>query len=706
MKRYDPRHIRNIALLGSAGSGKTTLAEAMMFEAGVITRMGKIEDKNTQSDFHEIEHEKQHSIFNSILHTEWKNYKINIIDTPGAQDFIGEVVSALRIANTGVLTLSASEGVSVMTEVIWNYTEEFKKPMIIAVNKIDSDKSDFNKTIEEAKNSFGRAVCVVQYPLNEGTKFDAFVDVLNMVMYKFETKGQKPVKLAIPDSEIAKAQQLHNDLLEAIAENDEVLMNMYFEKGNLTEDELRLGLRKAMLNHQLFPVFCLSAKENMGVGRLMSYIDNVAPSPVDVDPIVDEESHLIKCDPNDRASLFVFKTYSEPHVGELSYFKVYSGMVKPGMDLINVNTGNVERIGHLYAIDGKKRVEVEMIVAGDIGATVKLKNTHTNNTLHEKNHVVKFKPIEYPKSKLRSAIEPINAKDEEKLAAALHHITEEDPTLVIEYSKELKQTILYSQGEIHLNVVKWRLDNQFHIPTQFIETKVPFRETIQKQVKVHYRHKKQSGGAGQFADVHLVIEPYYEGMPQVENVSVRGTETHELPWGGVLVFQNCIVGGVIDARFLPAILKGVLEKMNEGPLVGCHARDVRVSVVDGSMHPVDSNEAAFKTAALMAFKDGFMTAEPKILEPIYDVKITIPNDYTGEVISDLPTRRAMIMGIDTSGNYQVINAKMPLVELDKYYNALRSICQGRANFVSEFAEYSPVPYDIQNKLISSHTHNE
>lgn len=699
MKIFDPRHIRNIALLGSVSSGKTTLAESMMYESGIISRMGRIEDNNTQSDFNEIENEKQISIYNSILHSEWKNYKINIIDTPGAQDFIGEVVSALRVADTGILVLSSSEKAPVMSEIIWDYAANFTKPMIIVVNKVDSEKSDFNQTVTDTKNTFGRGVCLVQYPLNQGRNFNAFIDVLNMVMYQFDSIGQKPNKYPIPDSELEKAKELHGELLEAIAENDEVLMNMYFERGSLTEDELRLGLRKAMLNRQLFPVFCLSAKENMGVARLMSYIDNVTPSPVDVDAVMDEHSQVIKCDPNSNTSLFIFKTYSEPHVGEMSYFKVYSGVVKQGMDLVNTTNGNFERIGHLYGVDGKKRTEKEIIVAGDIGATVKLKSAQTNDTLSEKSKQVKFKAIEYPKPKLRTAIEPLNNKDEEKLGSALHQIADEDPTLLVEYSKELKQTLIHSQGEMHLNVVKWRLDNQFKISTKFITPKIPYRETIQKQVKTHYRHKKQSGGAGQFADVHLIIEPYYEDMPQLQNISVRGSETQYLAWGGKLVFQNCIVGGVIDTRFMPAIMKGVLEKMNEGPLTGCYARDVRVSVVDGSMHPVDSNEAAFKTAALMAFKEGFMSADPKILEPIYNVKILVPNEYTGEVISDLPARRSVIIGVDSIGNNQVINTKMPLSELDKYYTVLRSICQGRANFSSEFAEYAPVPYELQTKLI-------
>ncbi len=697
MKNYSSDKIRNIALLGHSGTGKTSLAEAMMYEAGILNRLGSVEEGNTLSDYNDIEIQRGSSVFSSVMHTEWKDFKINIVDTPGSQDFIGEMVSALRVVETGVLLFSASEGIGVGSELIWQYTERFKTPMIMAVNKIDADKSDFDKVVEEAKDRFGRAVAVVQYPVNQGTKFNAFIDVLNMVMYEFEG-NKKPTKQAIPASELEKANKLHNELIEQIAENDESLMNLYFEKGSLTEDEMCNGLRKSMLKHQLFPLFCISAKKNMGVARLMSYIDNVTPSPLDMPNQVSKEGNEIICDSSKNPVAFVFKVHNEHHVGDLTFFKVYSGTIKSASELINPESGAIEQLNNLFYIDGKKRNDATAIVAGDIGATVKLKNTHPNDTLCDKAHKVNLSKIEFPAYKIRTAILPDNTKDDVKLSQALNKIHEEDPTIIVEHSQELKQVIIYAQGEIQLSIIKLRLENQFGVKIHYKEPKLPYRETIQKQVTTHYRHKKQSGGAGQFADVHMTVEPWHEGMPQLTGVSIRGTDTHDLPWGGKLVFQNCIVGGVIDTRFMPAILKGVMEKMHEGPLVGSYVRDVRVSIVDGGMHPVDSNEAAFRTAGMRAFKEAFVQADPRILEPIYELLIIIPNDFIGDVMSDLPARRGLIVGIETDGIYQKITARMPLAEMDKYSTALRSITQGRANYIAEFVEYNQVPHEVQNKL--------
>lgn len=710
MKSYDVQHIKNIALLGHTGSGKTTFAEALLFESGVITRRGTVEERNTVSDYSDIEHERGSSVFATMLNLEWRDYKINIIDTPGYDDFIGEVITALRVADTGILILNAVNGVEVGTEIIWRYTEQFKTPMLFAVNKLDVEQSKFEKTVEQAKERFGRAVTVVQYPLNEGVGFNAIVDVLKMTMYKFPATGGKPEKLPIPDSEKEKAARLHNELIEAIAENDETLMDKYFEQGELSEDEMRDGLKKAMIRHQLFPLFCVSARNNMGGGRIMGFIDNVAPSSNELaTPIVDVEGNPIACDPNGPPIAFVFKAISEPNVGDMSFFKVYSGTIKQGDVLVNAQTGASENLGHLYKVDGKKREEVPILIAGDIGAVVKLKNTHVNNTLHDKHSSVVVHSIDFPKPKIRMAVEPVKKGEEEKVGVALHQLHEEDPTLVVEHSQELKQTILYAQGEMHLNVAKWRLQNRFKVDIQYIEPRIPYRETIQRSAKGMYRHKKQSGGAGQFAEVHMLIEPYHEGMPAPAGITVRGTEEHPLAWGGKLVFLNCIVGGVIEARFMPAIVKGIMEKMTVGPLTGCYARDIRVAVFDGKMHPVDSNEAAFKTAGMMAFKDCFMQADPKLLEPIYDVSVIVPDDYMGEVMSDLPSRRATIMGMDAEGHYQKIQARMPLAELDKYSTALRAMTQGRASYTAEFAEYQPVPPQVQHKLVAeyqAHLHHE
>lgn len=702
MNTFDSEHIRNIALLGHSGSGKTTLAETMMFEAGVINRRGTVEERNTVSDYHEIEHERGTSIFGTLLHTEWKHYKINILDTPGYDDFVGEVISALRVVDTGILLLSSPDGVEVGTEIIWKYTEQFKTPMILVVNKVDHEKSNFERTVEQARSRFGRAVVPVQYPLNEGPTFDTIVDVLKMTAYKFPRDGGKPEKLPIPDAEKDRADHLHNELIEAIAENDETLMSLYFEKGSLDEDEMRLGLKKAMIRHQLFPLFCLSAKRNMGSGRLMGFIDNVVPSPRDMPPQTATNGTEILCDPNGPAVMFIYKTLSEPHVGDMSYFRVYSGTVKSGMDLVNSQTGVTERMGHLFLVDGKKRTEVHQILAGDIGATVKLKNTHANNTLHDKGFDVSLHPIVFPGSKVRTAIRPVNARDDEKLGTGLHQLHEEDPTLIVEHSQELRQTLLYGQGELHLAVCRWRLQHRFGVETEFAEPRIPYRETIQKAVKGHYRHKKQTGGAGQFGEVHILLEPYYDGMPAPTGITVRGVEEVPLPWGGKLVFQNCIVGGVIDTRFLPAIMKGVMEKMHNGPLTGSYVRDVRVSVFDGSMHSVDSNDAAFKTAGMMAFKNSFVEADPRILEPIYEVDILVPDDYVGDVMSDLPSRRGVIIGIESDSHYQRIKARIPLSELDKYSTGLRAMTQGRASYTGHFLEYAPVPPDLQHRLMASH----
>lgn len=702
MADHDINHIKNITLLGHSGSGKTTLAETMLFESGMINRRGNVEDKNTTSDYTELEHERTNSVFTSVLHCNWRDTKINILDAPGYDDFVGEIVSSLKVADTGVMVLNAQFGVEVGTELIWDYTEQFKTPIIFAVNQVDHDKADFDKTVEQAKSRFGRKVTVVQYPLNQGHSFDSIIDVLKMTMYKFPADGGKPEKLPIPDSEKAKAEELHNELVESVAENDEALMELFFEKGTLDEDEMRKGLKSAMIQHELFPLFCVSGKKNMGSGRLMGFIQNVAPSAHEGTPQKLVDGTTLPCDPKGDTSMFIFKTISESHLGEMSFFKVYSGEISPGTDLVNEQTGSSERINQLYIMQGKNRENVDKITAGDIGATVKLKGTHTNNTLHPKGKPIHIQPIVFPKPRMRAAVVPLKKGEEEKLALALNQIKEEDPTLIIEQSQELRQTIVHGQGELHLSVVKWKMEHVYKVGIEFIKPRIPYRETIQKAVKTDYRHKKQTGGAGQFAEVYMLVEPFTEGMPNPKDLTVRNTEEHPLPWGGKLVFLNCIVGGSIDARFMPSILKGVMEKMHDGPLTGSYVRDIRVSIYDGKMHQVDSNDAAFKTAGMMAFKAAFQIADPKILEPVYEVEVLVPDDDMGDVMSDLQTRRAIIQGIDSDGHYQKIIAKAPLSELYKYSSALRSISQGRAKHTRKFAEYAPVPFDIQQQLISAH----
>jgi elongation factor G len=703
MADFDTSHVKNIVLLGHAGTGKTTLAECMLFEAGLINRRGSIAEKNTTADYHPLEHDRGNTIFSKLLYSKWQGYKINIIDTPGFDDFSGEVISALRVADTGVMLLNAAEGVEVGSDIIWEYTENFKTPMLFAVNKLDHEKADFDATVAQAKNHFGANVAVVQYPLKQGPDFNAIIDVLKMTMYKFPATGGKPEKLPIPAEERAKADKLHQELVEAVAVNDETLMEHYLEKGELDEDEMRLGLKRSLINHDIFPVFCISAEKDMGSGRLMGFIDNVCPSANEMPPQTTRSGESLPCDANGPACIFVFKTMSEPHVGELSYFKVYSGTVKAGMELVNENNGSSEKLTQLYIVEGNKRQNVQELVAGDIGATLKLKNTHVNNTLHVRGKNVELEPIKFPNPNMTVSIEPLNKGEEEKLAVALHSLREEDPAIIIEVSPELHQTLIRCQGDMHLAVAKWKIEHNHGVPVKFGKPRIPYRETIRKPAESNYRHKKQSGGAGQFGEVYIRIEPWYEGMPDPKDLNVRGREVHELGWGGKLVYYNCIVGGAIDARFIPSVLKGVMEKMNNGPLTGSYVRDVRVCIYDGKMHPVDSNDLSFKIAGMMAFKQAFQQADPLLLEPIYHVDVLCPDDLTGSVIGDLQTRRGMVEGMDTEGHFQKISAKVPLAEMDDYSSTLRSLSQGRAKFRMSFDEYSPVPFELQKKLTEEYS---
>jgi elongation factor G len=703
MKVYDDKHIKNIVLLGSAKSGKTTLAETMLYEAGLINRRGRVEDNNTVSDYLDIEHDRGSSVYATSLHTEWRDYKINIIDTPGLDDFIGEVISALKVADTCLMLINAQYGVEVGTELLWQYVEKDHKPVIFAMNQLDHPKSDFDLSLETLKSRFGNPITLMQYPYNQGDGFNAIIDLLKMTMYKFPEEGGKPEKLPIPDNELERAEKLHNDLVEKAAENDEDLMELYFEKGSLDEDEMRKGLKIGMMHNQVYPVFCLSAKKDMGSGRLMGFIDNVAPSSREMVPERTEDNTEIICDSGKPPVLFTFKTLIVPNLGKMSFFKVMSGEVKQGSEMINYQTGETEHINQLFIMDGKNRNPIEKLTAGDIGATLKLKHTETNHTLHARDFPVAINPIDFPQPRLRTAVSGVTKGDDDKLGEVLQKLHQEDPTIQIQFSSELRQLIIGCQGELHLSVIKWELENIYKLQVNFKSPRIPYRETIQKASATNYRHKKQSGGAGQFGEVHMKIEPYYEGMPEPTDFPVRGKEVIQLPWGGTLIFYNCIVGGVIDLRFLPSILKGIMEKMEEGPIIGAYVRDVRVMVHDGKMHPVDSNDIAFKIAGMMAFKEAFYNADPLILEPIYDLEVLVPEDLMGDVMTDLQTRRSIITGMDTKGAYQVIRARTPLAELDRYTTSLRSITQGKASFSSKFYDYQPVPRDIQHKLAEEYS---
>ena len=697
MKIYDDKHIKNVAFVGAHKSGKTTLAETMLFEAGLVKRRGSVENKNTISDYHDIEHKRETSIFATPLHTEWRNYKINIIDTPGLDDFIGEIASTMHIADSVVTVVNAQHGVEVGTEIIWNYVDRFSRPTLFVINQIDSPNADFDESFKSIVNLVGNNAVKMQYPLViDGSQ--CIIDMLKMKMYKFGPNGGKPEKLAIPEDQIDLANEFHNELVEKAAENDEDLMELYFDKGTLNEDEMREGLKKGMLNHELFPVFCVSALNDMGSGRLMGFIDNVAPSAADLKAEQSVEGETIECNSKGPTVLFVFKTLYEPNLGQISFFKVKSGEVKQNDKLENSRTGELESLNQLYIMDGKNREAVEKLSAGDIGATLKLKFTETNDTLRVKGENITIKPIDYPEARIRKSVSAVDKNDEEKLNDALRKIHSQDPTVTVKYSSELKQQILSCQGELHLATIDWTLQDIYNIKAKFEQPKITYRETIQRSATTSYKHKKQSGGSGQFGEVHMKIEPYYEGMEEPQGFNIRGKEEIELNWGGKLIFYNCIVGGVIDTRYLPSVLKGILEVMEEGPITGSYARDIRVMLFDGKMHSVDSNDISFKIAAAHAFKAAFLNAKPKLLEPIHELVVKVPEELMGNVMTDLQSRRSIILGMDSDGKYQTIKAKTPLAEMYKYSTTLRSITQGRGSFSTKFASFELVPNNVQEEL--------
>ena len=699
---FSTKNIRNVVLLGHSGCGKTTLAETMLFEAGAINRRGSVLEGNTISDYTDIEKSKGNSIFTTLMHTKWKNSKINILDTPGLDDFVGEVISSLKVADTALMVLNAGHGVEVGTELVWEYVEEFQTPSLFVINQLDHEKADFENTLDQARNRFGNKVIPVQYPLNQGNGFNTIVDTLRMIMYVFPKDGGKPIKKDIPDSELQRAHQMHNALIEAAAENDETLMELFFDNGSLNEEEIAKGLKVAVANHQIFPVFCVSAINNMGSGRLMGFINDICPSPADRPAAPLENGETLQCNSQFKTTIFIYKTLSEPKVGNVSYFKIYSGVLKSGAELINAKNSNVERFNHVYEANGKIREAVDELRSGDIGVAVKLKDAHTNNTLNEKGTQRTIQPIVFPEPRIRTAVEAPNKNDVEKVARALHQIQEEDPTAIVEHSMELRQMILHGQGQLHIDLIKYRIEKVYDLEIQFIKPRIPYRETVTRMAEEVYRHKKQSGGAGQFAEVHMRLEPYHEDMPAPHGLSVRNTEIETLKTGGKLAFLWCIVGGSIDSKFSSAIKKGIHMKMEEGPLTGSACQDIRICIYDGKMHPVDSNDMAFQIAGSLAFKNAFEKAAPQLLEPIYDLTVLCASDVMGEIMGDLQTRRAIIMGIDTQGHYQKISARVPLAELYQYSLALRSLTQGKAKFSIQFAEYQSVPPDVQMRLIDEH----
>mgnify|MGYP003583440765 FL=1 len=697
------KNLRNVVLLGHSDSGKTTLIETMLYEGGAIKRRGSIEGQNTVSDNTDLEHEKGKTLFSHQMFVNWRNNKINMIDTPGFDDFIGEVVSSLKVADTAIIVLNAANGVEVGTELVWEYVEKYQTPAIFVINQMDHPKADYDKTLDQAKERFGSKLLPIQYPYNSGPNFNAIIDALRMIMYEFPADGGKPEKKPIPASEIEKANQMHNALVEIAAENEEGLMEKYFEEGTLSEEDLAQGITLALAKQQFFPVFITSGIKDMGSGRLMGFLDDIAPSPAERPARKLENGDEVSYNSDDKTTLFIYKTISEPQVGMVSYFKVLSGKVKPGDELVNAENGETERISQLFVAEGKDRIPVDELVAGDLGVTVKLKFARSNHTLNTKGLNRKVRQMEFPESRIRKAIFTDAAADMEKLGTAVHKIQEEDPTLKVEQSAELKQTILHGQGQLHLDLVKERLQDDFGVKMNFAEPKISYRETITGAADADYRHKKQSGGSGQFGEIHMRVENFYEGMEEPSGFNIRQKEIEDLPWGGKLAFYWCIVGGTIDNRYIGAIKKGIMQQMNEGPLTGSRCQNIRVIIYDGKMHSVDSNDISFQLAASGAFKEAFHQAKPQLLEPMYSVEILCPDEDTGDVMGDLQTRRAIISGMDSEGHYQKILADIPLAALHDYGSSLRSITGGRAKFTMKFADYQLVPPNVQQELIKKHS---
>ena len=712
MKNYSPKEIKNIVLVGAPGSGKTTLAEAMAFEGKVIDRRGSIENNNTLSDNTDIEHEYKRSIYSTTLFTEFMGRKLNIIDCPGSDDFCGNLFSAFKVGDVGVMLINAQNGWEVGNEIQSRYAAILNKPLIGVINQLDADKANYEATLESIKADALVKPVVVQYPVNQGAAFDSFIDVLMMKMYRFTDENGTREEYDIPESEMERAKAYNQELVETAAEYDDELMMLYFDKGSLTQDDIRSGLKLGVANRKVMPVFVCSGKKDIGTKRLMEFIINVAPGPTKAPDFLTVEGEALPADETAPATLFVFKSQMEHHIGEINYFRVVRGKVTEGMELVNARTGNKEKISQLFAVAGKNRIKVTQLEAGDIGCTVKLKGTRTNDTLAAPSAVVSVEPIVFPEPRYRAAVKAKDQANEEKLGKLLLDARFEDPTILVEYSKELKQTIIQGQGEHHLNILRNRIAADSKVEMEFFAPKIPYRETITKVAQADYRHKKQSGGAGQFGEVHIVIEPYYEGMPEPSKYKVNGKdltmniknkEEYDLDWGGKLQYYSSIVGGAIDARFMPAILKGIMEKMDEGPLTGSYARDIRVVVYDGKMHPVDSNEISFKLAARNAFKEAFRNAGPKIMEPIYNVEVLTPSEYMGSVMSDLQNRRAMIMGMDSDKGFDRLQARVPLAELYRYSTTLSSLTSGAATYTMKFDCYEQVPSDVQDKLLKAYT---
>ncbi len=689
MKEYTPDVIRNVALIGHGNSGKTSFAEAMLFTAGTTNRLGKIEDSNTVSDFQPDEIERKISISTSLLHVDWKSVKINVLDTPGYSDFTGEVKCGLKVVDTALIFLKAVEGLEVGTETVWGYTKEFNNPAVFLVNKLDNENANFEKTVRAAQERFGQDVIPIQFPAKQGLGFEEIVDVLRMKLLKYNRDGKgKYIEAEIPSELKSKADEYRSLLIEKIAETDESLLNLFFENGSLNEKEINIGLKVAVRDRKIFPLLCCSATHLIGIASVMDFIAEVCPNPKDMGDVAGlvsgtTNSQVIKPDPNGPPVMFVFKTLSESHLGELSFFRVYSGIVSPGLDMINQSNGKFERLSQLYILNGRERKEVTKLYCCDIGAAVKLKDTHTNNTLTAKTFPVVIPEIKFPEPVISMAIVSKAKGDEDKIANGLHTFHAEDLTFLVKVDPELRQTVASGQGELHLTIISKRLKARYGVDVELTEPKIPYRETIKGVCKEsEYKHKKQSGGRGQFGHVLLKIEPK--------------------PRGEGFEFEDAIVGGVVPGRFIPAVEKGIIEAMENGVVAGYKVVDVKVTLFYGSYHTVDSDEHSFKIAGRMGFKKGFKEAKPTILEPIYEIEVTVPEDYMGDVMGDISSRRGKILGMESEGHNQIIKALVPLKELYRYSTTLRSMTQGRGIHKQKFSYYEEVPREIQDKIISDY----
>lgn len=689
MKEYGTDAIKNIAFIGHGGSGKTSLSEIILYTGGEINRIGTIAEGNTVSDYTPNEIEKQISISTSLMHLEWNGTKINILDTPGYTDFIGDVKSALKVTDTAIIVLKSAEGIEVGTEIANGIVQEYKLPGSILINKCDNEHSTFFETFEKAKERISPASVVVTFPVMEGINFNSVVDVLKMKLVTYGDPGSRKVTESdIPDNLKPDAEKYRTELIEKIAEGSEDLMNKYFEEGALNDSDIEKGLKLALLGRNLFPVFAVSAVKSVGINNFLDFVAKYYPSPADkkTEPALlsgKNEEVQVKYDSNGEPVMFIFKTVSEQHVGELSLFKVYSGKVQAGLDLINQANSKTERLSQLSIINGHDRKEVNQILAGDLGAVVKLKDTHTNNTLASKNYSVSIKPINFPDAVIRGAIQARAKGDEDKIASGLHTLHEEDPSFSVKFDPEISQTIVSGQGELQLSLAVKRLKERYGVEVDLVEPRIPYRETIKGKVEdVEYKHKKQSGGRGQYGHVHFKMEPLSRG---------KGFE-----------FVDAIVGGVVPGRFIPAVEKGIIETMEKGVIAGNKVIDVKVTLFDGTYHNVDSDEMSFKLAASQCFKKGFQLAKPVLLEPIYEVEVTVPEEYMGDVMGDISSKRGKILGMESDGHFQIIKALVPLAELYKYSSHLRSLTQGRGAHKRKFDHYEEVPKEIEAKIIDEY----